>query len=474
VELGSDCTYATIPFDKGVMTISRRGILISDGNDTIRFDEKIPDDVFDIRVTNNGLDRVAGIRTFRSKLCYWTFPVGTNPNSTFPNSVLVFNYESKTWAFFDDTFTTFGYYYPSSSTETPSLTWNDLPDPWSSYTEMSPTDAVSDTGFETIIAGNQQGFVFELEQTSAQNDPSLYINAITTGTPTVINSPNHNLNDGDWVQLSGISGTVDQFGLSLNGRNFKISTNTPISGQDPNNFIIIGFEVLDTGNYSGATYTYTAFDNVLPGSVVVYVGAVTFSDNYQDGILFPSSGGGTGTINYNSGLINISFASPIAPTEIYVAVVSYDPDQEFSPITTSKVYSGVGLIAKISNFDIVTKIFNFFGQDKRARLSKIDFYVDSTTGGQFQCDVLADSSNVPINKPLPDNLQSNVVLTSPNPYQIGDGDEAIFRLYCDALAQSLQLELKLNDQQMATSLINDSNVDIVSMIMNIRQGGRLV
>jgi hypothetical protein len=473
VELGSDCTYATIPFDKGVMTIGRRGILISDGNDTMRFDEKIPDDIFDIRVLNNGLDRVSGIRTFRSKLCYWTFPDDENENTIYPNKVLVYNYESKTWAFFDDTFTTFGYYYPSSTT--PSLTWNDLTDPWSSYSEMSPDDAVSDTGYETIVAGNQQGFVFRLEQTSAQNDPSLYIAAITTGAVTVINSPNHNLNDEDWVQLTGISGVVDNFGLSLNGRNFKISTSTPAMGNDPNNFVIQGFEILDAGNFSTSTFTYTAFDNVLPGSVTVYVGAVTFTDGAQNGILFPSSGGGTGTINYATGEIVINFASPIVATEIYVSVVSYDPDQELSPIVTSGSYSGTsGLIAKISNFDIVTKIFNFFGQDKRARLSKIDFYVDSTTGGQFECDVLGDSSNEPINKPLADNPQSNIVLTSPNPYQIGIGDESIFRLYCDALAQTLQLELSLNDQQMATSLINDSNVDLLAMIFSMRQGGRLV
>lgn len=472
VELGSDCTYSTIPFDKGVMTIGRRGILISDGNDTMRFDEKIPNDIFDIRVLNNGLDRVSGIRTFRSKLCYWTFPDDENENTIYPNKVLVYNYESKTWAFFDDTFTTFGYYYPSSSA--PSLTWNDLPLPWSSYSEMSPDDAVSDTGFETIVAGNQQGFVFELEQLSAQNDPSLYIAAITTGAITVINSPNHNLNDGDWVQLTGISGVLDNFGLSLNGRNFKISTNTPSMGNDPNNFVIQGFAILDAGNFSGSTFTYTAFGNVLPGSVTVYVGAVTFTDGAQDGILYPSTGGGTGTINYNTGTIVINFSSPIVTTEIYVGVVSYNPEQQLSPIVTSGSYSGTaGLIAKISNFDIVTKIFNFFGQDKRSRLSKIDFYVDSTTGGQFQCDVLGDSSNEAINTPLSDNPQSNIVLTSPNPYQIGIGDESIYRLYCDAIAQTLQLELHLNDQQMATSAINDSNFDLLAMLFSMRQGGRL-
>src|SRR5579859_1358053 len=40
IELGCDCTGSTIPFDKGLMGIGNRGIVISDGNDTSRFDEK--------------------------------------------------------------------------------------------------------------------------------------------------------------------------------------------------------------------------------------------------------------------------------------------------------------------------------------------------------------------------------------------------------------------------------------------------
>ena len=79
IELGSDSTFSAIPFDKGLMTIGTRGITISDGNDTLRFDEKIPDDIFKIRQANNGLDRVYGIRTFRTRLNYWTFPSAENP-----------------------------------------------------------------------------------------------------------------------------------------------------------------------------------------------------------------------------------------------------------------------------------------------------------------------------------------------------------------------------------------------------------
>lgn len=470
VELGSDCTYSTIAFDKGVMTIGRRGILISDGNDTIRFDEKIPDDVFDIRVINNGLKRVSGIRTFRTKLCYWTFPTGGNPNSTFPNLVLVYNYESKTWSFFDDCFTTFGYYYPSSSSSAPSDTWNSLTQPWSYYTEMSPVDAVSDTGFETVLAGNQQGFVFQLEQTGSQNDPSLFIQSITVGATTTITSPNHNLDDETWIQLSGITGTVDIYGNSLNGRNFKLAN----PSNQVNTFVLTGYDTIDAGNFSGTNFSYTTYKYILPGSVFIIVGALTFADSQYNGTLFSSTGLGTGTVDYVNGVISITFATPIVTTEIYINVVSYDPTQLVVPIQTKTAYTGGGLIAKLSNIDIITKIFNFMDKDKRARLSKIDFYVDKTDGGQFTCNVLGDSSNVPINTPLSDNPQSNVVLTSLNPYQVGIGDETIYRLYCDAIAQTIQLELTLSDPQMAVSAVNGSKIGILSMIFSMRQGGRLV
>jgi len=135
---------------------------------------------------------------------------------------------------------------------------------------------------------------------------------------------------------------------------------------------------------------------------------------------------------------------------------------------------GGGQIAKISNFDIQSKYFNFFGNDQRARLSKIDFYIDSTENGSFTCNIFGDSGNVPINQPLSDNLFSNTVSTVTNPYQIGTGIETIYRLYCDAIAQTIQFQLTLQDYQMAVNAINRSDVEIVALMVSMRKGGRLV
>ncbi len=468
VELGSDCTFSTIPFDKGLMAIGNRGIVISDGNDTQRFDDKIPDDIFAIRQENFGLERVYGIRTFRTRLNYWTFPDVSNPDGVFPDKVLVYNYETKNWSYFDDCFTCFGYYYPSTNTGT----WADLTDAWSSYGDTTWVDGQSQTGYENIVAGNQQGYVLLLDQTDGENGPSLSISAIANGAPNsaaVFTSAANNLPSGTWITLSGVTGTTSDDGVSLNGRNFKFAN----PALNPNTFTLTEFKPIDGGLAVGASYTYDIdYENIFPGSIQINVGALVFFDTDLDGILYGT--GGTGTINYATGRVSLTFSPVILSSQVWIRLVSLDPLQGFDQIvSTTGVYGGGGEIAKISGFDVSTKLFNFFNQDQRARLSKIDFYCDKTTNGQFTCDIWADSSDVPVNTPLSDNLLSNVVLTSVTGNQVGSGDEVIYRLYADAQAQSIQMRFYLSDYQLAVNKISQSDIEIVALMVSMRKGGRL-
>lgn len=468
VELGSDCTGSAIPFDKGLMAIGNRGISISDGNDTQRFDEKIPDEIFQIRATNFGFQRVQGIRTFRTRLNFWTIPSIENPDGTYPDKVLVFNYDTKTWAFFDDCFTTFGYYYPSSSGET----WAELTDPWSTYSSLAWNSGVSSSGFEQIVAGNQQGYVFLLEEENSINAPSLTILGLTAANPGVLTVTNNNLPDGTWITLSGIVGTTSDDGVSLNGRNFKISKSLTTQAT----FTISEFEAINGGNASGLTYTTTiGYVPVIPGSVQINVGSLVFKDTDLDGALFETSALGQGQINYTTGEIILNFNPSIGSSSVAIRVVSYAPAQGLATVATTGAYTpSSGQLATISNIGIQTKFFNFFKNSQRARLSAIDFYMNVTSSGQLTCDVLADSSDVPVNTPLSDNPQSNIVLTTLNPYQVGGGPETIFRLFCDSQAQTLQLSLYMTDEQMAVNAISQSDFKLLSMVMRIRPGGRLV
>ncbi len=468
VELGSDCTGSTIPFDKGLMAIGNRGIVISDGNDTQRFDEKIPDEIFNIRAINFGFTRVQGIRTFKTKLNFWTIPSSENPDGTFPDKVLVFNYDTKTWAFFDDCFTCFGYFYPSSSGET----WAELTDPWSSYGTLAWNSGVSSSGFEIVVAGNQQGYVFKLEQPTGINAPSLTILGITAANPAVFTVTDNNLPDGTWITLSGIIGINSDDGVSLNGRNFKISKALTTD----NTFTISEFEAIDGGTATGLTYTTSiGYVPIIPGSVQINVGALVFKDIDLDGTLFESTALGTGQINYTTGAIILNFNPAIGASAVAIRVVSYADDQGLAIVATTGAYTpNSGELAKISNIGIDTKFFNFFKNAQRARLSKVDFYMDVTNAGQLTCDVLADSSDVPVNSPLSDNPQSNIILTTLNPYQVGGGPETIYRLFCDSQGQTLQLSLYLTDEQMAVNAISQSNFQLLNMVMSVRPGGRLI
>jgi hypothetical protein len=463
VELGSKSTFSTIPFDKGLMAVGTRGIVISDGNDTVRFDDKIPDEIFNIRQTNQGLQRVCGIRTFRSKLNYWTFPDSQNQSGTFPDRVLVYNYDSKQWSFFDDSYTCFGYYYESS----PGLTWNDLPDDWASYTNVTWNSGISQQGYENIVAGNQQGYVLILETNGGQNDVSLSISAIAGG---LFTSNNNNLPDGSWIKLVGITGTTSDDGVSLNGRNFKVSNPT----LDPNSFTLSEFKPILAPNAVGSTYSYDIeYASIVPGSVQITVGALTFTDPDLNGSLTVIGDTSTGTIDYETGIFTLNFSAPIGSTAVVINLVTLDPQQGLAIVNTTGAYTGGGEIIRISNYDILSKFFNFFPQDQRSRLSKIDFYVNATSNGEFTCNVFGDSSNEILNTPFEDNPFSNIVETSTNPNQIGQGSQTIFRLYCDAIAQTIQLQFTMSDYQQAVDVINSADMEILALMVTAKPGSRL-
>ncbi len=464
-DFGSQSTFSVVGFDKGIMAIGNRGVIISDGNDTIRFDEKIPDDIFNIRQANFGFKRVHGIRTFRTKLVYWTYPSSQNPSGIYPDKVLVFNYETKIWAFFDDVFTTFGYYYPDGR----NLTWGDLTDDWSSTYE-SWDSGTSQSGYENIVSGNQQGFVFVLEKTNGENSPSLNILSITAN---VFTSTNHNLPDLSWIELSDITTTTSIDGVSLNGRRFQVNNPDPMT--NPSTFQLSEFQPIAAGNAVGATYTYTVgYAAILEGSVQINIGALIFKDLSSNGTLEELNNLGFGTINYATGKIDLTFTPAIVSTPVNIRVVSKDPLQDLIPLETLNDSVDEGLITHISGLDIQTKIFNFFQNDQKARLSKIDFYVVATEVGQFTCNVLADSGNDAVNTPLSDNFFSNVVMTTTNPYQVGQGNETIYRLFCDAVCSTIQLQLTYSIEQMAVSAITNSDIELNAMMISMRKAGRVI
>ena len=198
-EIGSTGTFSSVQFDTSLLCVGDKGVVECDSYESRLIDIKIPDFVFkQVSHTNQGPARVHGIRDFINRLAYWTYPSSNNPEGTFPNSRLVYNYENKSWSIFTDSLTTLGTFQVPSS-----RTWLNTHKP---LIECNfPWISTQVQGVPDIVGGNQHGFIEYLD-TLTSNDPSLFISDIVGNvtTSTALTSPNHNLQTNDVISISGI------------------------------------------------------------------------------------------------------------------------------------------------------------------------------------------------------------------------------------------------------------------------------
>lgn len=210
-ELGSEATFSTVPFDKVVLTIGNTGVHACSGANVERIDDKIPQRVFSIVDKSEGVARVAGIRDYFNEMVYWTFPSDNRASSAkFPNKILVFNYQNSSWAFNDDSITTWGYFEQQDD-----VTWNSTDWIWEETTN-DWVSGVIEANFRQVIAGNQEGFVFVVSSEISRNAAALQITNIVGDTLTVIN---HNLEIGSYVLVENAVGSTE-----WNGRIFQVES----------------------------------------------------------------------------------------------------------------------------------------------------------------------------------------------------------------------------------------------------------
>lgn len=222
-ELGSSSTFSSIVMDEGVITRGSRGYIITDQTSSQRIDLDNLDQAFQIALTNNGAERFTAQRDYINEWIYFTYPSISNSN-IYPTQTFLYNYRDNSWAIFNESYTTYGQFRPTSG-----YTW--LTIPWTWETWNTPWDSGSTTLYDPfVIAGNQQGFVLKREGSSTYEDNSLAIQNISGQT---ITSPNHCLNLGDYIIINGCLGTVASI---VNNQIFQVdsvSTNTFVVSSPP-------------------------------------------------------------------------------------------------------------------------------------------------------------------------------------------------------------------------------------------------
>lgn len=243
-ELGAESTFSIVPFDKVCLGVGNVGIHACNGANVERIDDRIPDTVFDIHNTDDGVFRVYGIRDYYVEMVYWTFPsTYASPSFPYPNRVLIYNYKTGTWAFNDDSITCFGYFQPVTG-----ITWDSTIVTWDDNESWS--SGAIQAKFRQVIGGNQQGYTFICDADYTINAAVLQITNITSvATITTLTVIQHNiqLEDGAsnptyiYIQQAGWSNVSD----SLNDQIFQV-----IAVIDENT-IQIGPDAPFTGTYTG-------------------------------------------------------------------------------------------------------------------------------------------------------------------------------------------------------------------------------
>lgn len=391
-ELGAESTFSVVPFDKIAIGVGNVGINSCNGSNVERIDDKIPQEIFDIHNDDEGIFRVYGIRDYYVEMTYWTFPnTLANAQFPYPNRVLVYNYKNDTWGINNDSITCFGYYQSSVN-----ITWQ-------SNTITFSDDYTWGSGqlqslFRQVVAGNQEGFTFNIAADSPVNAAALQITDIQVNTNIITMTViDHNLREGEYVYFEGITGTGN-LAAELNNNIFKLIDN-----------------------------------------FVYPVTSTQFSFIYQDDLDTVIAG----------------------------------------------VYSGGGFITRISKINIKTKEYNFYAeQGRNSYVSKVDFMVDATFGGQVQVDYYVSTATTPL---LQDDIQEGVIVGTSNldtfPYTEanidlylgGQGAPIQFErtatrlwhpVYFQADGEIVQFQLTMNDVQMRSQAISASDFQLHALIIH--------
>jgi len=237
-ELGTKSSKTSVVFDKAVLTVGSTGIHGCTGANVAKINEKISDITFEIRRDDYGETQVCGIRDYLTEMVYWSFP-SVNANvlaNTFPDKVLLYDYNSDSWGTADDCITAFGRYEEQAAAtwESSNLSWQKASFKWDSGSTQAQ--------FRQVIGGNQQGFTFTCDSGVSSNEALMQVTKITDSGDGIaeITIIDHTLNDDDFIEFKDMTGVT--FTDAAEAHNYKVS----VTGADT-----VNITATFTGTYLG-------------------------------------------------------------------------------------------------------------------------------------------------------------------------------------------------------------------------------
>lgn len=479
-ELGAQSTFSIIPLDHKAIAFGNVGLHSCDSVNVDRIDQRIPDEVFNIQNVNQGPQRVYGVRDYFNQLLYWTLPyIGLNSEEDYqtdgqtiiyPNKVLVYNYIDKTYSFYNDSFTCFGYYQsPTGLTwGAANIKWGDADFPWVSAEKQAI--------FQSVVGGNQQGFVEVIAQQS-NNDESLIISDITTtGTTTTIISPNHNLQDGDFIKILSASGIT-----GLTNVIFKVET-TPTVDKITINVATPGSFGTFTGN--GLMTVVNNYSLLSKKFNLSLAEAAQTRLMYTD-FYFDRDDNGQVQVNL---LINESQIDPVNrdPTvpppisSVSSAITNITSLGTTPPTTEITVTDGTQF--SVGNTVYITNVFatTLIGM---IQINNLGLVVTKVVGNVVTVDLDSSTFTAYVSGGVLWNMSRNtgnfVNLFPESTYSFSPDVSFVNkklwkRIYFNSISQLFQLQITLDENQMKAEPIAECDITLHALILWTAKAGRLI
>lgn len=250
---GTNANFSAVSWFDKVKSLGKTGIIGTDGRQSLRVDNKIPNftsdeiDQISFNLTYGGFDRV-------NNQFLWAYKESENASLT-QNKVLVNNYEENTWSVFDQRFSVFG-----QTDVGLELTWDDI-DAASgnpSWTQWDTTEEIWDKiglgqAVQKTLAGDDLGFIYDINQD--YDDYYTTISAITTGATTTLTVAATGILSGDKVTVSNVEGMtqINNFDPETNemiGELYNVISSTPTSIEIDVDSTLFSPYTLNTGNIS--------------------------------------------------------------------------------------------------------------------------------------------------------------------------------------------------------------------------------
>lgn len=163
----------------------------------------------------------------------------------------------------------------------------------------------------------------------------------------------------------------------------------------------------------------------------------------------------------------------VLPDQVYIIQTVPTNDRFTITETITGVYTGGGQIEVLNKFTLRTKNFNFYWNvEKSFEVDRIFYLLDRTENGEITVNYYIDGNPTEAIPPL---WGDNIIYTRPEDNEIfTQNQEYIWHKDSrNIIAQSLQVELTLSEDQMKDLDIQSSNITLEAMLFKVAPVGRI-